>query len=384
MRIVMLVSATLLAAGAGGHWLLPHAVDVADAPQRLDATDLDGDGDIDLFVLADAAGDAASLQVLLNENGEFEPGWSTTQSFSSSKGLPFDLDLGDTDDDGDADVLYLLPFGSPYQRFNDGGGAFSGFDHLPAFAPRAAQEPADMDLDGDTDVVYYEEDIIGYFGTLEGFGNGEFQFDFSTETWFGLIGVDLARQVELGDVTGDGVPDAAMASKSGLGFFESGPLGSGLPTWHSQAKLYDTACADVALADLDGNGRLDLVATVPSTHSVVVFLKRLTVGFTGPLFFSAGAEPLAIAATDLDLDGHADVIVTNPLTNRINVLLGAGDGTLGAPEDFRVGRTPVDVVAADFENDGDPDLAVACSTGGHVTVLMNNSALPHAVISGWR
>jgi hypothetical protein len=386
MRIVILAAAALATAGSGGIAFWKTVVDVRDSPRRLDAADLDGDGDVDLFVVADGDGQAASLQVLLNDGGDFTPGWSAVQS-TSSGALPFDVDLVDTDNDGDPDVLYILPTGSPYQRVNDGDAAFGAAAALPAFAARAEQEPADVDHDGDVDLVYYEEDIIGYFGTLQGNGDGGFEFDFTTETWFGLIGVDYARRFEIGEVTGDGLPDAAMACNKGLLFFKGQPPDPGhtTPGWENQLQLSSTACADVALADLNGDALLDIVATVPSLHSIVVFLARPDgAGFIGPSLFVAGSSPGAVATADLDLDGHADVIVTNPTTGRVNVLLGTGTGSFGAPEDFRVGRRPVDVVASDFDDDGDTDLAVACSQGGHVTVLLNNTAPRQPEIVGWR
>jgi hypothetical protein len=383
MRLLQ-VAVVLVAAGSGGLAFWKTVVDVPDAPRRLDAADLDSDGDVDLFVLADAAGEVATLQVLLNDGGEFSPGWSTMQP-TSSLDLPWDMDLADTDNDGDADALYVLPSGGSYQRFNDGDAGFDDIEFVSVFAQRTEQEPADMDDDGDVDLVYYEEDIVGYFGTLVGSGDGTFEFDLSTETW-GLGTYDLARRFEIGDIDGDGLKDAAIASINGLLFVPShaqGPPGT-MPFFEDGLKLYATPCADVALADLDGNGRLDVLATLPSQHSVVVFRTQTAGGFIGPTFFPAGSTPTAITTTDLDLDGHADVIVTNRTTGRVNVLLGAGDGSLGEPEDFRVGQRPVDVVAADFDDDGDPDLAVACSIGGHVTVLINNSALPQPEIEGWR
>ncbi|HZL99137.1 MAG TPA: FG-GAP-like repeat-containing protein, partial [Planctomycetota bacterium] len=248
MRLLQ-VAVVLVAAGSGGLGFWKSIVDVPDVPKRLDAADLDGDGDVDLFVLADAAGEASSLQVLLNDGGQFTPGWSATQSLSEQD-LPWDLDLADTDNDGDADALYLLPYGAPYQRFNDGDAGFDDLEFVPTFAGRAEQEPVDMDDDGDIDLVYYEEDIVGYLGTLQGSGDGSFEFDLSTETW-GLGSFDLARRIEIGDIDGDGLRDAAMASKNGLQFIPTRPPGAGstLPGFFDSETLYVTACADVDLAD---------------------------------------------------------------------------------------------------------------------------------------
>jgi hypothetical protein len=374
MRLVLLVALLLIVGGSGGLTFVLTNVDVDGAPRRLDAADLDGDGDIDLFVLADGDGQSASLQVLRNDGGTFSSGWSALES-ADSDDLPWDVNLADTDGDGDRDVLYVHPAANPRERFNDGAGNFPTTGFIDSFSQRAQQEPADTDENGDVDLVYLEADIVGYFGTMKGKGDGTFDWDVSTET---IVpgSADTACRFVLGDVTGDGWPDAAMASINGLQFMRGeGPDGgSTLPGFiPSVLKLYPKACLDVVLVDLNGDGRLDIVASVPSSNCVAVLVTRAS-GQPGPArLFSAGTAPDAIAAADLDLDGNSDVVAANPTTKSVTVLRGTGSGGLFAPASLTVGRRPTDIVAADLDDDGDTDLAVTCALDGAVSVLLNDS-----------
>jgi hypothetical protein len=375
MRVFVVAVSSLLVAGGAGVGFQVTTVDVPDEPRRLDAADVDGDGDVDLCVVSDGPGQTSSLQVLLNDGGgAFTPGWSASHGAGSLE-LPWDLDLADTDNDGDPDLLYAVPSGAPYERFNDGSGNFDTFGSIPSYSLRAAQEPGDLDDDGDIDLVYYEEDIIGYFGTLKGEGDGTFEFDFATEIWSGLGGFDLSRRFVLGDVNVDGLLDTAMASRNGLQIIKGASFGPPypMPGWQAPEKIYTAPCLDVALADFDGNSRLDVVATVPSEGAIVVMLIQPTGAFGPPSLYSAGTHPGAIAVADLDLDGAADVIVANPRLALVHVLHGTGAGGFGAPEPHVVGRRPTDVLATDLDADGDADIAVTCGAAGHVAVLTNDA-----------
>lgn len=90
--------------------------------------------------------------------------------------------------------------------------------------------------------------------------------------------------------------------------------------------------------------------------------------------YDVGARPRAVAAADLDGDGRLDVVVANSGDDTASVLLGAGEGPLrhapGPP--LSAGREPSDVDAADLDRDGDVDLAFANHETPAVTVLLND------------
>ena len=69
--------------------------------------------------------------------------------------------------------------------------------------------------------------------------------------------------------------------------------------------------------------------------------------------------PGSVAAADLNGDGKLDLVVANYGDDTVSVLLNNGNGTFGAKVDYPPGAGPGSVAAADLDGDGKPDLAVA-------------------------
>jgi hypothetical protein len=99
--------------------------------------------------------------------------------------------------------------------------------------------------------------------------------------------------------------------------------------------------------------------------------------FARPVPYSTGAfAPNGVALGDLNGDGRLDVVVANAdLSGTVAVLLGNGDGTLHTPVTYRAGTYPEFVILADFNADGHLDVAVgnrAIGGSGWVTILLGN------------
>jgi hypothetical protein len=89
--------------------------------------------------------------------------------------------------------------------------------------------------------------------------------------------------------------------------------------------------------------------------------------------FQRGGVALAVA--DLNGDGNLNLVVTNGPT--LGVLLGSGTGSFSLPRDDLLGASAWSVVVGDFNGDGKPNLAAAdWSLGGpgSVFLLLNNGA----------
>ena len=367
-----LMAASLLvsqmADGAGFHVVF---VDTIDSPRRLAAAPLDDNHRVDLMVVETGSG-GARLQVLLNHGTQFTPAWTTTYPVGS--GNIFDVDLADTDNDLDYDVVFVRNFGTPGERFNDGHGNFDAVGFVPTASVRFENELREMNGDHCVDLVYYEPDFFfdSYFGTQVGWGDGTFHFSSEIKL---IAEIEDHRRIALGDITGDGLVDGVFTSviSGGIRLFKGKlppPLGQ-TPGWEQPQLVFEPPCDDAVVADLDGDGRLDIIASSYILDSVVVLRTQPGGAVGSPVLYAAGQGPDALAVANFDLDGRLDVVVANPATGTVHVMRGTGAGGLGAPREVPVGQSPLDVATADFDNDGDIDVAVACVD--HVAVLFNHA-----------
>jgi hypothetical protein len=128
----------------------------------------------------------------------------------------------------------------------------------------------------------------------------------------------------------------------------------------------------VAVADLTGNGRLDIVASNLFDNSVSVLLGNGDGTFRPQKDYPTGLFPSSVVVADVNGDGKPDIIVANQNGNSVSVLLGNGDGTFQPKKDYLVGQYPASVVVADVNRDGKPDIIVANLLDSTVSVLLGN------------
>jgi hypothetical protein len=132
----------------------------------------------------------------------------------------------------------------------------------------------------------------------------------------------------------------------------------------------DASPQSVALADLNGDGKLDLVVvSLDSNQTVSVFLGNGDGTFQPQVRYAVGSFPDGLAVADVNLDGNLDLLVSNYADGTISVLLGNGDGTFHSQAIFPAALGPTGIAVADFNGDGYPDLATA-SVGN--AVLLGN------------
>ena len=139
-----------------------------------------------------------------------------------------------------------------------------------------------------------------------------------------------------------------------------------------------TSPISVAIGDLNGDGRLDVVTANFSGGAVSVLLGNAsgTLNAAVLVAITTGSQPYAVAIGDLNGDGKPDLAVANYGSNSVSVLLGKGDGTFAeAPSPLAVGANPVSVAIGDVNGDGKPDLVTAnTGSGNTVSVLIANGS----------
>ena len=170
--------------------------------------------------------------------------------------------------------------------------------------------------------------------------------------------------VAMGDLDGDGRPDLVQSTTTEIAVLLAQPDGS----WSRTVLDAGGGATTVAIGDLDGDGRPEIAA---DRASAVLVLHNTTAGWvstTHPVPGPSGSGALAIA--DVNGDGRADLAAVtggNRPSSRLLVWSQASDGTLPAtPISVEVPDIPEPLAAADVTGDGRTDLVLA--HGGWSTV----------------
>jgi hypothetical protein len=264
---------------------------------------------------------------------------------------------GDVNGDGIPDLVSV----------NDGNliivnlGQPSGtFDASVSSKSQSLGQPALISVDGGTLPDLATEDH-GFVTLYDNAGGGRF----SGPSKLKLPSAEASvTGIIAADVNNDGHTDLVISSDSAVyvaygrgGLAFDAPSALGLP-----------APDRVVVADVNGDGRPDLLESVfgrVQGGCLIEVLGQQAGGFAAPVQLGCHGY-WAMTVGDVDGDGKLDVVADRP--GAIDVLPGAGDGTFGPPITTTTDVFPGELTLADLTADGRPDLIL---TGGD-TVLMPN------------
>jgi hypothetical protein len=333
-------------------------------PQSVAVADFNHDGNQDILT----ANNADNTATLLLGNG--------IGGFTAAPGSPFStgtspasVAAGDVNGDGKPDILTANSGSNNLTvLLGDGSGGFAPAGGSP-FA--VGTEPlsvavGDFNGDGRLDAVvanYTDKNVT----ILLGDGTGGF-----TQAAGSPINVGTAPQaVAVGDFNGDGIPDIVEAAFNGRVTILIGNGTGGFAVTQSYA--VGSFPQFVVAADLNGDGKLDIVTANFGSNSLSVLLGNGSGGFTAAAKspFAVGMQPQSVTVADVNGDGKPDLISANTSDNTVSILLGDGSGGFAAApgSPFAAGAAPFAVAVADFNGDGLPDVAAANAVGT-VTVLL--------------
>jgi hypothetical protein len=138
----------------------------------------------------------------------------------------------------------------------------------------------------------------------------------------------------------------------------------------------------LAVADVDGNGQLDLIVTNALTNRVWVLLFSSPIGANLAQSFPVASSPRNVIVADLNFDRHPDLAVVNTQSNSLTFYFWnpASDDDQDAAlfidrHDVAVGSSPRDVVSADFDGNGGNDLTVASYANNSVVAIPGYGAV---------
>src|SRR5262249_12974231 len=123
----------------------------------------------------------------------------------------------------------------------------------------------------------------------------------------------------------------------------------------------DVVPSDLRLADLDGDGNLDLLAALAPSNDLILRLGNGLGGFAPKQKLPIGGAAIETALADFDGDGRLDIAATLFNKTQIALLANLGGGAFAAPLTLDVPDKLSQIAAADLDGDARPDLVVSGS-----------------------
>ena len=291
--------------------------------------DFTGDGRLDLA--GSSVWDATILLYPGNADGTF--GDRQIFQLQSGSASPTYLHTADVNNDGKLDLLVNDPSASDvHVLINDGAGAFQV---QPAISPAEMDGQEDIavgDFNGDGNV-----DFIALYETWEGgavnvplwLGNGTGAFAASGAA---ISTSSHVRSAHAADVNKDGKLDLlTMSAEYPDGDMLGVHLGNGDGTFATEARFpaggdlqWFSPGATFEVVDFDNDGNLDIAATQMWLGRISLLFGVGDGTFTSASEYATGSAPIDLAFADFNQDGAIDIVSSSAESDAVTVLLNNG------------------------------------------------------------
>ncbi len=363
---------------ASGTFPTSFAVDANEpGPTGVAIGDIDGDQKNDIVL---ANNNDGLIYVLHNMGGN---AFAAPQRWAAGA-FAYDVHLGDLGN-GHLDIVATNGgSGDTTVILNDGAGNLVAGANYVSGIGSIAVVVADVNTDGKDDLLLANNGSGA--GVMLGKGDGTFQPFVSYTAGTSPVGIVS------GDFDGDGWIDLALAnagtttvagSLTVLTNKKDGTFNAAVPY------TAGTTPSGLAVGDLSGDGKLDLVVANGGSNNISVFVNTGTGAFAAPATYAAGAKPSAVAVGDVNGDHAKDVVIANSGSGNVTVYLNDGTGKLTTPTTFMAGMAPASVLLVDLDGDGALDIVVRDGGLANVDVLKGNgngtfaAPVPYPVDSGF-
>ena len=317
-------------------WSEPHV-------HNLHSADINGDGLLDVVVGVGGLSTVKTGRVVVVV-GEAGGRFRTVAECllpSEAKGVRF----ADLDRDGRLDLLYTargsgykhdLTVGELHIRRGLPGLQFGPAVVMPAGRSAYSIDTGDLDEDGFLDVVIPNEhdDRVTYclspgrgcFSAAAAQSQRQWSVRSVQATPIPGKRSHAVNDARVADLDGDGHLDLVTANLGTSTISTFRGRGDGSFEKDRQLEAGKNG-AFLGLGDLDGDKDLDLVITHWTESFVSVFLNRGDGTFAAGTVHPSGLGSYGVDVADLDLDGHLDIVSANYRDTTISILKGRGDGT---------------------------------------------------------
>ncbi len=353
----------------------PVSYALGSSPTSVVVGDFNGDGKLD----AAAAINNGKVSILLgNGNGTFQPAINTTVGSA-----PTSLVVGDFNGDSKLDLAVTYSGSNTVSiLLGNGNGNFQPAVNTAVGSVLAV---GDFNNDGKPDLAVI--DSTDYVSILLGNGNGTFQPAVNTAVGSGLNSLavgDFNGDGKPDLAVGLGTAAAGGPNGPGGPGSVSILLGNGDGSFAAAGNyLVANQPWSVVVGDFNGDGHPDLAVgnadpgdpNSQQNPSVSILLGNGngTFGTAVNYIYPKGAYTFNLALADFNGDGHLDLAALDGSHTNVSVQLGNGDGTFGAAINFSVTEFSLTSVAVGNFN-GAPDILAATSLlPNGVSILLNTS-----------
>jgi len=288
-------------------------------PRAVSTADLDADGDQDLAVANYGSNNVSVLKN--NGNGTFAT--KVDYAVRINPASIFAVDIGEdalTDPPSPVDIdLIVANYGSDTVSVlkNNGNGTFATQVKRPVGSHPRSVYGADLDGDEDQDLA-----VTNFGGRkvsiLKNNGNGTFAAKVDYTTGFGptsvfAVNVDTDGDIDLVVANDSSSTVSVLKNNGNATFAAKDDYGTNqFPT-------------SVFVADVDGDTDRDLAAATAGGRTVVSVLKNngsgvFNVGSDARMDYGTGGNAQAVYLADLDGDGDLDMVTANELANTVTVI----------------------------------------------------------------
>ena len=346
---------------------------VGDHPVGVLATDFDNDGYLDLITVDQQTAPNGDIALMKG----FGDGTFRKVTGVVSGAHPSGMSYADVNADGKPDLVVTnLTSQEVGVHLNNGAGGFGAKISTPIVGTPSGLATGDWNGDGKVDVAVLngaQSTIMILLGDSTG------RFPTMRQTF--AVG-SSSKSIATADFNRDGKADLVVVNNTtnavqifrgdGTGLFAlnstltpgTGPLAVAIGNFNNDK---DASNKDI----------LDLAVANNASDTVSIFLGTAAGGFGAPTTLSPGFGPRGLAIADLDKDGKLDLVVTLGKISQegqVAIMTGNGTGGFALTNTLFVGPAPNFATTGDFNRDGNLDVVTVNNTGNTMSILQSTGA----------